>query len=208
MKQIDFNKLDAACLILAGGEGKRFTPDKPMLEIGGKPIIERAVRVLASIFEEVILVTNTPERYSFLELPHVADERPGCGPLMGIHSGFKGLTRDIAFVCAADMPFLNERIIRAEFEELYGYDIVVPYPHGRPEFLHAYYRRSCLPAIKKSLDSGRFKIDLLHEYCTIRKLNDEWFAANNWIELMDKAFANINTPADYKRWRRPDSPDK
>ena len=32
-------KLQAACLILAGGRGKRLTPEKPLLEISGTPII-------------------------------------------------------------------------------------------------------------------------------------------------------------------------
>ena len=56
-------KIEAACLILAGGQGKRLTPDKPLLEINGQPIIERAASVVCSVFEEVLLVTNTPEKY-------------------------------------------------------------------------------------------------------------------------------------------------
>ena len=89
MKKSSTKTLKAACLILAGGEGRRLTPDKPLLEIEGKSIIERVTTVVNPIFEEVLLVTNTPDKYRFLNLPHVRDERPGCGPLMGIYSGLR-----------------------------------------------------------------------------------------------------------------------
>ncbi|MDD5207644.1 MAG: NTP transferase domain-containing protein, partial [Desulfobacterales bacterium] len=82
-------KMDASCLILAGGRGTRLTPDKPLLEINRRSIIERTANVAVSLFDEVLVVTNTPEKYRFLMLPLVADERKGCGPLMGIYSGLR-----------------------------------------------------------------------------------------------------------------------
>lgn len=190
----------AACLILAGGQGKRLTPDKPLLRIDGRPIIERVAEVVCSLFEEVLLVTNTPDTYRFLGLPHVADERPGCGPLMGIYSGLKRIRHEAAFVCAADMPFLKEEIIKAEFRELGGFDIVVPYPRGLPEFLHAFYRRRCLGAIEENMAADRFKIEMLTERCRTRRLNEAWFAERGWSGWVEEAFTNINTLRDYQRW--------
>lgn len=200
MRESPSKKIEAACIILAGGQGKRLTPDKPLLEINGQPIIERAASVVCSVFEEVLLVTNTPEKYEFLGLPHVVDERPGYGPLMGICSGLGRIAHEVAFVCAADMPFLNEEIIRAEFLELGAFDIVVPYPRGMPEFLHAFYRKRCLPAIRENLDADLFKIEMLTDRCKTRRLNEEWFAGHGWMERVDQAFTNINTIRDYRRW--------
>ncbi len=193
-------KIEASCLILAGGQGKRLTPDKPLLEIDGRPIIERTARVVLPLFEEVLIVTNTPEKYGFLLLPLVADERPGCGPLMGIYSGLRRIKHEVAFVCAADMPFLNEELIRAQFHELGAFDIVVPWPRGRPEFLHAFYRKRCLPAMRKILDANFFKIENLTQSCKTLRLNGDWFARHGLSERMDLAFTNINTMEDYRRW--------
>jgi uncharacterized protein len=198
--QSSSKKLKAACLILAGGQGKRLTPDKPLLTIEGRPIIERVAKVVSSVFEEVLLVTNTPEKYAFLGLPCVVDERPGYGPLMGIYSGLKRMNHDVAFVCAADMPFLDQEIILAEFEELYEFDIVVPYPRGLPEFLHAFYRRRCLPAVQENIDADRFKIEMLTQRCNTRRLEEDWFARRGWNNSVDLAFTNINTLRDYQRW--------
>ena len=194
-------KLEAACLILAGGAGRRLTPDKPLLEINGRPIIERAARVVSSIFEEVLLVTNSPEKYRFLDLPCVPDERPGCGPLMGIYSGLGRIEHEAAFVCAADMPFLNAEIIRSEFIEMESFDIVVPYPKGMPEFLHAFYAKRCRPVIRRNLDAGRFKIEMLADRCRTRRLDRDWFARKGWLREIDRAFTNINTIQDYRRWK-------
>jgi len=202
MKTTKTTTIKAACLILAGGEGRRLTPDKPLLEIAGKSIIERVASVVHSIFEEVLLVTNTPDKYRFLNLPHVQDERPGCGPLMGIYSGLSNIEHDVAFVCAADMPFLNEKIIEKQFREIEDYHIVIPSPRGVPQFLHAYYRRGCLPVIKKNLDAGCYKIESIEEHCRGLRLNREWFVRHGFNGLTELAFANVNTLRDYEQLKR------
>ena len=195
-------KLSAACLILAGGQGKRLTPDKPLLEIGGTPIIERAAKVAVSLFEEVLVVTNTPDKYEFLGLPLAADERPGCGPLMGIYSGLQKIEHETAFVCAADMPFLNEALIRAEFEAMDAFDIVVPWPRKRPQFLHAFYHKRCMPAICERLQADDYKIESVMQRCHTLRLDGDWFARHGLTADIDRAFTNINTVEDYDRWVR------
>lgn len=196
-------KIAAACLILAGGKAKGLTPDKPLLEIINQPIIQRTASVVVPLFEEVLLVTNTPEKYKFLRLPVVHDEHRGFGPLMGIYCGLRKIKSEAAFVCAADMPFLDEKIIRSQFLEFGTFDIVVPCPRKRPEFLHAFYRQRCLPAIRKNLDADIFKIEMLVPRCKIRHLSREWFARNGLTERTDRAFTNINTMRDYRRRLEP-----
>ncbi len=196
-------KIAAACLILTGGKGKGLTPDKPLPEIINQPIIQRTASVVVPLFEEVLLVTNTPEKYEFLRLPVVHDERRGCGPLMGIYCGLRKIKNEVAFVCAADMPFLDEKIIRSQFLEFDTFDIVVPCPRKRPEFLHAFYRQRCLSAIRKNLDADIFKIEMLVPHCKTRHLSGEWFARNGLTERTDRAFTNINTMRDYRRRLEP-----
>jgi molybdopterin-guanine dinucleotide biosynthesis protein A/HD superfamily phosphodiesterase len=200
MNGSNLKKINAACLILAGGKGRRLTPDKPLLEIDSQPIIARTAAVVVPLFEEVLLVTNTPEKYEFLHLPIVSDERQDCGPLMGIYSGLRKVGNNMVFVCAADMPFLDEKIIRSQFLEFGAFDIVVPCPKKRPEFLHAFYHRRCLPAMRENLDAGIFKIEMLVPLCKTRRLDKTWFAANGVSGGIDRAFTNINTIRDYRRW--------
>lgn len=193
-------KIEGSCLILAGGQGRRLTPDKPLLKVDGTPIIQRTAQVVAAVFDEVIIVTNTPDKYAFLGLACVPDEVPGCGPLMGLYSGLRAIKHAAAFVCAADMPFLDGGVIQALYKELPGYDIVVPYPHQRPEFLHAIYHQRCLPHIKEALDANRRRVQVLTQTCRTRRLEEDWFERRGLTERMDRALTNINTAEDYRRW--------
>lgn len=193
-------KIDGACLILAGGKGRRLTPEKPLLKIHGRPIIERVVDVVAALFSEVFIITNTPERYTFLGLPMVPDLRPGCGPLMGIYSGLQQIKSEAAFVCAADMPFLDPQLIRSQYEQLTDFDIVVPWPNKRPEFLHAFYRKRCLEVMAGNLESDQYRMEELTDHCKTLRLEREWYKNRGLEERTGYGFTNINTLQEYRQW--------
>jgi len=200
MTEFQQQKISAACLILAGGQGTRLTPEKPLLKIHGRPIIERVADVVVPLFTEVLIITNTPERYTFLQLPMVPDQRPGCGPLMGIYSGLQQMESDVAFVCAADMPFLDPRLIRSQYEQLADFDIVVPWPNDRPEFLHSFYRKGCLEAMGQNLAADVLRMETLAEQCQTLRLDREWYERQGLAERTGFGFTNINTLQEYRRW--------
>ena len=50
----NLKKIAATCLILAGGKGRRLTPDKPLLQIDDQPIIERTARAVVPLFEAAL----------------------------------------------------------------------------------------------------------------------------------------------------------
>ncbi len=197
------NTIPASCLILAGGRGQRLSPEKPLLTINGRPIIERVVSTVTPLFKEVLIITNTPDRYDYLQIPCVTDQRQGCGPLMGIYSGLRKINTDLAFVCAADMPFLDAELIRSEYEAMGTFDIVVPWPNGIPEFLHALYRKRCLPVIQESLENDIFKIEIITHRLKTLRLEHEWFQKNDFTPRIERDFTNINTIEDYRRWNVP-----
>jgi uncharacterized protein len=98
------------------------------------------------------------------------------------------------------MPFLNEAVIRAEYEALGDFDVVVPWPRKRPQFLHAFYRSRCLGAIKESLDADCYKVEAMTQRCKTLRLNGDWFRRHGLADAVDLAFANINTFQDFCRW--------
>ena len=54
-------------VIQAGGRSTRMGGEpKALLELGGKRIIERVVDAVAGVLDDLLVVTNTPERYAFL----------------------------------------------------------------------------------------------------------------------------------------------
>ena len=59
---------DITGIILSGGRSKRMGVNKAMLKIGDKTLIERTSNLISAIFKKVLLITNTPDEYSFLGL--------------------------------------------------------------------------------------------------------------------------------------------
>ncbi|HFD40695.1 MAG TPA: molybdenum cofactor guanylyltransferase, partial [Anaerolineae bacterium] len=119
-------------IVLAGGQSRRLGRDKALLEIEGRPLLARTVHTLAALSDDLIVVTNAPERYAPLGLPvrFVADEKPGIGSLMGLYSGLKAAHHPYALVVACDMPFLNPALLRYLLSLTAGYDIVIPRRDG------------------------------------------------------------------------------
>ena len=63
----------------------------------------------------------------------VSDRVPGLGPLAGLEAGLRVSRYEYAFLCAVDMPFINEALVRFMVQSAPGYDIVVPVVGGEYE---------------------------------------------------------------------------
>src|SRR6185437_8626930 len=70
--------------VLAGGKSSRMGRDKAMLELAGKPLVQRAVEKLRRVCAEVFVVGNRPELEAYA--PVVQDLHEECGPLGGIEA--------------------------------------------------------------------------------------------------------------------------
>lgn len=187
-------------VILAGGRSSRMGSNKALLPRQGLRFIELIHRTLAELFDEVIVVTNTPEQYLFLPCRKVPDLYPGKGVLAGIHSGLAHSGNDGIFVVACDMPHLNVQLIRHLCTISDGANIVIPATGKGFEPLHALYRKGCLPALEELLrgESSSRVVALLSRVSVKELLPEE-------IAVFDpgfSSFTNINTPEEYFRLRK------
>ena len=85
--------------------------NKALLQVGGHHLIERVTTVLSRIFDDVILITNSPEEFGFLGFPMFRDLIPGSGSLGGLYTGLSECKGECGFFVACDMPFLNVKVI-------------------------------------------------------------------------------------------------
>lgn len=151
--------------VLAGGQSARMGRDKALLPYSGKTLLEFIHAELASAFGSATVV-GPASRYASLRLPLIEDLHPGFGPLSGIEAALADCETnsraDWALIVACDMPNLRNELCReiarlALAEE--KAKIVMPLSAGgQPEPLCAAYHRSILPVIRKSLESGIFKV--------------------------------------------------
>jgi FdhD protein len=188
---------DVAGVILAGGESRRMGRNKALLDVDGSPIITRIYRMLAHLFHEVIVVTNTPLDYDFLPCRKVPDLYPGCGSVAGLHSALSHSRTAYSFVTACDMPFLDPTIIRSLCDtRLEGYDAVIPFSAGGQEPLHAVYASTCTDVFGQAILRGERKIlDILG------RMNTRLIPYTEVLRLGGQAtsFMNVNTPEEYDR---------
>lgn len=191
---------DVAGVILAGGESSRMGRNKALMEVDGERMIETAYRRMAELFEEVLLVTNSPEIYEFIPCRKVADIYPGMGPLGGIHAALSNCSAERAFITACDMPGLHPELIR-ELCRMQGGDVVVPETPGGLEPLHAVYAKSCLPGMEKMLQAGERRILSFLDLAQVRLVSRERIAT---LDPDFASFRNINTPEDYRLLARND----
>jgi len=181
--------------ILAGGASSRMGTNKALLEIDGEPIITRTYQILAQLFHEVIIVTNTPADYDFLPCRKVPDLFPGIGSIAGLHSAIAHSSAERTFVTACDMPFVDTETIRYLCQlQQSGFDAVVPFSAGGQEPLHAVYAANCKEVFENAIQGNQRKIlDILAQMRTRLVAWDEI----QRVSGSGRSFLNVNTPEEY-----------
>jgi molybdenum cofactor guanylyltransferase len=186
-------------IIQAGGGSTRMGGEpKALMELGGRRIIERVLAALRPVVDDVLIVTNTPELYAFLELPMVADVYPNHGSLGGIYSGLEAAAGQAALTVACDMPFLRPEIVELVARRSGEGDVVIPRVGDQLETLHAAYGKACLPHIEERLISGRLKITGFFPSVRVVEIAEEEIARFCDPRLV---FMNVNTPDELRRAR-------
>jgi len=180
-------------VILAGGKSSRYGRNKALVNVDGIPLIKRVLRVIEPLFPSIVLITNTPETYAFLNLPMFEDRIKGLGPLGGILTGLEVISEDAGFFVACDMPFLNSDLIRYLANVRHGFDVVVPTFAGKFEALHALYTKNCLSEIEQLIHDGIYQTIQLLQSVSVR------YVEESEIRRFDpelSSFSNINKPEE------------
>lgn len=192
----------AGGIVLAGGRSARLGHDKLAEVFGGRTVVEIVVECVASLVDEVVIVTAGDWMMTeFEELPSVrvvTDLFPGKGPLVGLYTGLKESRSELNLVVAADMPFLSARLLRYMLDLADGYDVVVPRIGDQVEPLHAVYTANCLPRIETMLAEGELSVYRLIPRLVARYVDEDEVAA---IDPERRSFFNINTEDDLRRAR-------
>ncbi|MBS2963284.1 molybdenum cofactor guanylyltransferase [Actinocrinis puniceicyclus] len=139
-------------LILAGGASRRLRgADKPMVEIGGRTLLDRVIDACAEEAEpgggSVVVVG--PPRPTARPVRWVREEPPGGGPVAAIAAGLTAGADPWVGVFAADLPFLTRETVhslwmaaaraRSACDGAVAVDAA-----GREQWLAAVYRREAL----------------------------------------------------------------
>ncbi|HOI28238.1 MAG TPA: molybdenum cofactor guanylyltransferase [Melioribacteraceae bacterium] len=197
---------DVTGVILSGGKSSRMGVNKSLLLIDNIPLIQIIYERMKKVFSRIIISTNEPELYDFLDAGKVEDTYKGFGPLGGIHSSLSFSRTERIFVVSADMPFLLPDLFRFLLDVKSEEEIVVPGAENRIQFLCGIYGRRLIPIAESILSASREAI--VNNKELIRSSLSLWnFAERTGFTVVDVSekifymkdlFFNINTPEDFE----------
>lgn len=182
-----------SAIILAGGKSSRMNYiNKAFMDVHGMPMIHHMLDKLRD-FDEIIIVTNTPEDYAGLGVRVVTDILPQKGPLSGMHSGLIHAKYEYSFITACDTPFVPKEYVDYCKTIEKGYDAAIPRWGSFFEPTCGMYSKTAIDEIEKAIKAGVRKPVGLFPNLNVHHIKEETLAQFGEIKRM---FTNINTLED------------
>ena len=196
---------DISGIILSGGLSSRMGTDKSLLVINGQTIIERITNLISSLFENILIITNSPDEYRFLNIPLYEDIYKNKGPLAGIHSGLFNSHTEINFVVSCDTPLITKDMInylinyKSDKPVRYFTDSLYEHP------LVGVYSRTFLPHIENvfnSVDDASINKEKNYSIKNfLKKIDHEIIQVENLPFYSKEMFFNVNLPTDLMKFK-------
>jgi len=91
-------------IVLAGGAARRLDgADKPMQEVGGRPLLAHVLDAVAAAHTRVVV---GPSRPGFDDVVWAREQPPGSGPVAAIAAALPLTSAPVVLVLAADLPHI------------------------------------------------------------------------------------------------------
>lgn len=189
-------------IILAGGKSTRLGFDKQFLIYNSEYLMDYLLKLLEPIFQETVIVSNTPEIHQSRACRVVSDIMPEAGPLAGLHAGLTAASFELCYLTACDMPGIRESYIRymLECQRIHqGTEAVVTRVKDMLEPMNALYARSLVSRIDPLLKAGKRKMTALLDVADTHYVPEQIAVRYSPDWLM---FDNINTAQDMERFHQ------
>jgi molybdopterin-guanine dinucleotide biosynthesis protein A len=168
---------DITAFILSGGKSIRMGQNKSLMKIGENTVIELVYEKIKPLFKKIILITNNPDDYSFMQIPMYKDIYPGRGPLSGIHSALKNTTTFRNFIISCDIPLMKREMIEYLVNYSTSYPVTIAKADGFIQQLCGVYTKECLPVaesiLKESIEEESRTSDQKKRGCRVLELVDK-----------------------------------
>ena len=167
--------LKRGALVLCGGRSTRMGRDKATLPFGNEVLLQRVVRLLGEVVDDIVVVGRGAQEYP--QLPEnvriVHDEVEDKGPLGGLATGLKATRADAVYVTGCDVPFMKTAVVDLLFERLGDNEIAVTEAEGFLHPLTAVYRVGVLPIVERLLAKDRLRPAYLFDQVPTERVHEE-----------------------------------
>ena len=194
-----------AALVMAGGKASRMNSreEKPLLDVGGKPMIERVVEALdksRAVDRVIVAVTNNESQTARMarELRKSVVLTPGEGYESDMKFAIKAIGLGDTLVVSADLPFISAEIVSRAVESYRSsrkpaLSVMTPtetYERlaSKPQYVFSVGGRALAPIGINIVDGKRIDEGVLEEHVLV-------------VESEELAL-NVNTPEDLELARK------
>jgi molybdopterin-guanine dinucleotide biosynthesis protein A len=193
-----------SALILAGGEGKRFCVQKPLLKLKGRILVDWIIGACYEFCDEIIVIASSQtfvkiEGYFYKrEQIKIVKENYCLGPIGGVYEGLKESKNKNNLIFGCDTPFIFKCLIKELIEKLDEHEIILPrWENGWIEPLHSCIIKGATPYFRDAVLRRKKRMKDV-----IERMNDvHYISVENEIKKYDEkllSFFNINTIEDYE----------
>ena len=181
-------------IILCGGRSSRMGQDKGALPFGDETMLDRVVRLVSTIVDDVIVVCRRDQR-----MPEgvtiVHDPVEDLGPLAGIATGLAASRTDLNLVVACDMPLIRTAVLQRLVSAIGEHDACVAMVDGHASALCGVYRSRIAEQAQTLLDSGERRVMRLLDQVKTKRVDA---ALLRDIDPDLETFLSVDTPEKYE----------
>ena len=187
--------MNDAAIVLCGGRSTRMSRDKANLPFGDETMLERVVRLVSEVVDEVWVVAREDQEVAG-DFRIARDPSEGAGPLAGLCAGLDAMSAERAFLTSCDVPLLRPAYVERMLELSRGFPIAVPVVGEHHMVTSAVYARVVLPVAQRLLAQRRLRPLFLVESFDARVVSES--------ELRDidpelESLIDCNDPETYQR---------
>jgi molybdopterin-guanine dinucleotide biosynthesis protein A len=135
--------------LLVGGASTRFGSPKALAYYEGETLAERAHRVLAEAFDEVIVVGKAADELA-LPFDVVDDGSDVRAAMVGVAAALRLAEAEVVVALPTDMPLVTAELLEGLAAASEGAEVTVPQTGPLP----GAYRRTVLPVLERRIAAG------------------------------------------------------
>lgn len=181
------------CVILAGGQSRRFGSNKALVSFQGQRLIDHVIqRLEAQTSGPIAINTSTETGFKDISYPVITDQLSGgVGPLAGLHAGMVWAHQqgfETVISTPVDTPMLPLDFI--EHLRMAG-EPSIALCNARPHVVHGLWPTRLVTPLRRALDRGMRAVRDWATEC--QAVHCEFHAESGW-----DPFFNVNTVEDLK----------
>jgi molybdopterin-guanine dinucleotide biosynthesis protein A len=199
----DVCRLDKSAVVVAAGLQGRFSEDKGLLKLNGKPLLEYVVEAVEGSVDDITVVTDSQDQadaYAKIVPSNTIFTVEESGePLVAALKGFESAGGRYALLLPFDAPFVSSEVVSLLFDLCVGKTAVITRtPDNEVEPFQAVYDcKKTSEEAKKTLETDDVSLDAM-----VEKLRGVRFVSTLVIKQLDpdfRTFFRVKTPLDLKK---------